>query len=102
MTELNRLYIRNAIKPLVNNIADAFTYAFMEPSVYEVKPVLRALMRGDYQAMADANSKAAGANHTATLTINEDREVQDRPPVDGGDILIPTAVPTADTGIDDE
>ena len=88
INELNRLYLRGAIKHVIYNMADAFTHAFVDANAYYVKFDVKELMRGDYAGMADVNSQAAGPNHRSVITTNEYRADMDLPPIDGGDELI--------------
>ena len=102
ISELNRLYMRGAIKHVLNEFAEVFTFSLMDASAYKVRYDMRNLLKGDYTALAEVGSKLAGANHTSVLTIDELRDDQDLPPIPGGSVLVPSAMPSVDTPADDD
>jgi len=55
------------------------------PDRFYVEFNLREKLTGSFEERADAIQKAVGA---PTMTVNEARALDNRPPIDGGDVLI--------------
>lgn len=96
--QLNRMYWKDCLKPIARNIENAFTLAFVDSRTHMVRFNERELLRGDYDTMSNIHEKAAGPNHTAVNKTNEWRADMGLDPVEGGDVLIPSAVPDMNTG----
>ena len=90
ITEQHKMLYQDCLAPLLVMIEEEIELQLMpdfepQPDRFYVEFNLREKLTGSFEERADAIQKAVGG---PTMTINEARSLDNRPPIDGGDVLI--------------
>lgn len=90
ITEQHKMLYTDTLGPMLSMIQDEIWLQLIpdlepSPSRFYVEFNLREKLSGSFEERADAIQKAVGG---PTMTVNEARALDNRPPVDGGDDLI--------------
>ena len=90
ITEQHKMLYQDCLAPMLCMIEEEIELQLLpdfepNPDRFYVEFNLREKLTGSFEERADAISKAVGA---PTMTVNEARALDNRPPIDGGDTLI--------------
>ena len=90
ITEQHKMLYQDCLAPLLTMIEEELELQLVgdfepEPDRFYVEFNLREKLTGSFEERADAIQKAVGG---PTMTVNEARALDNRPPIDGGDALI--------------
>ena len=90
ITEQHKMLYQDCLAPLLVMIEEEIELQLMpdfepQPDRFYVEFNLREKLTGSFEERADAIQKSVGG---PTMTINEARALDNRPPIDGGDVLI--------------
>jgi HK97 family phage portal protein len=90
ITEQKKMLYSETLGPWLTMITEELQLQLMldfepEPQNYYLEFNLREKLTGSFEERADSIQKSVGG---PTMTINEARAMDNRPPVDGGDVLI--------------
>lgn len=87
--ELNRFYLTHTLLPIIKQYEDEFNKKLLNSSQkssgYYFKFNVKAMLRADTATQAEAYFKASRSGWN---TVNEIREWEDLPPIEGGDVAL--------------
>lgn len=90
ITEQHKMLYQDTLGPWLTMISEEIELQLLpdfevDPTRFYVEFNLREKLSGSFEERADAIQKAVGG---PTMTVNEARALDNRPPIDGGDVLI--------------
>lgn len=90
ITEQHKMLYQDTLGPWLTMITEEIELQLIpefeaDPSRFYVEFNLREKLTGSFEERADAIQKSVGG---PTMTVNEARALDNRPPIDGGDVLI--------------